>query len=452
MAALGAAAAAQPHPGKLLLGGGYPTPGSTTYLAGFFRVDKQTGAYTTVIDTGTSPTRTYYVWDMAMDLDNQGYKLATGGTSSTLYDYRNGVFDYDPVSSTWATFAAGFTEFSSWNYAIKADQNGDWTHVARSSAGTLYGIYRHSGGSFTTVATTLTIGNPTAFSASSTIDYATGDLLLPSSGTATTSIRSPVYQVRYDGTITTWNASAFGGYPREGVKQRIANGNLYYLASGRVVEVRPGTAAATTIATVAAGAGTAYGFLFENQTAAATRAICVSRTAVTTLYNYRLHELDPDGAWAVTRTASIVPDSPTLVPTPYPFQQLHHENDRYIQTVRSGSRRWDVLFQNPFFAGKGYVAAATCSGIRPGFALLDGRRVWINVDPCVFVTVQNLVPTIWNAGPGTLDAAGRAKGWIDVGSVSPAELGVYLHLVLAILDNAAPSGIAFVTEPYALRI
>ena len=73
----------------------------------------------------------------------------------------------------------------------------------------------------------------------------------------------------------------------------------------------------------------------------------------------------------------------------------------------------------------------------------------LNVDMVTLLTLGNLVPTIWNAGPGTLDAAGEARGLLDLDFIGG--LGVPLWIAWIVLDPAAPVGIAYIPDTYVMR-
>jgi len=104
----------------------------------------------------------------------------------------------------------------------------------------------------------------------------------------------------------------------------------------------------------------------------------------------------------------------------------------------------------PERAGRAYAIAAGLSGAAPGFPLADGRRVLLNYDPLVDLTIKGPIPGIWNPGPLTLDASGEAVATIDLSSIP--RLGLPLWIAWVVIDSTAPLGIAYVPDVYVMRI
>jgi hypothetical protein len=117
--------------------------------------------------------------------------------------------------------------------------------------------------------------------------------------------------------------------------------------------------------------------------------------------------------------------------------------------VRTGARSWDIRFNFPTSPGQAYVAAAGMLGVDPGIPLGDGRRIWANPGPLLYLTTLNLIPAVFNPGPLVLDAKGHARGVIDLTALPPR--GLTIHRVAVVLDPHAPLGLGFITEPVPFR-
>ncbi|MBN2492477.1 MAG: hypothetical protein JXQ29_16635 [Planctomycetes bacterium] len=124
---------------------------------------------------------------------------------------------------------------------------------------------------------------------------------------------------------------------------------------------------------------------------------------------------------------------------------------RHLQTVKTGPGAWDVRISCPAFPGKNYVLVPSAAGYRPGLALADGRRVHLNLDGLSYLALFNLLQPYFNPGPLQLDANGEAVGRIDLGKLPvPLPLNLSMWLAVAVLDPAAPCGIAYLPDTYVM--
>ena len=124
---------------------------------------------------------------------------------------------------------------------------------------------------------------------------------------------------------------------------------------------------------------------------------------------------------------------------------------RHTQTVQTGARLWEVRLSAPMFPGKPYAVVAGLSGVRPGITLPDGRRLNLNLDPIVYLTLTGQLPGIWHGGPGQLDAQGEARGMLDLSALGTT-FHVPLWIARAVLDAQAPCGLAYLPDTYVIRI
>jgi hypothetical protein len=435
---------AQPHPGGVLLGGGNYSGSPTSYLNGMFLVGR-TGQLTTFVDT-TNPPRALKFQHSAMGLDNRTL-MVVAPTSN--YSLQAGLFRYDPATRTYSTVAGSDDDFA-FPYGVTAGQDGEWYVNAQGWVDPWtpkHEIYRVSEtGSWTTVLKTTQLGVSQAFTLPTGRDVDSGDLLIPTSWQ-----QAPTYALSEDGTLSTWYSNSTWGGPQPvyGWTQEVATGDLIYMRNSTVYRYSKGTSKPTYASVALPPAEVGQPVIFDNQTAARPLLIAYTFRQSSTLSVANLRFIDPVTA-AVTRTVNFI-QANAWAAIPFSNRAILHHRDRYIQTVKTGSGRWDLRFSVPAFPAKGYVVGVAFSGVRPGFKLASGRSVWLNFDPLLVLTVRNLIRPYFDPGPMVLDSGGEAKGSIDIHGL-PLPLKTTAHVVLAVIDAAAPDGIAFVTEPYPLRL
>jgi len=382
-----------------------------------------------------------------MDLDNRRLVFGTRGLTGTLYSLTHGVFRYDPATMHYTTIARSTLDFEL-VYGLVANQDGDWYANALGKDQNLfrkYAVYRiGNGGGWTTVLTTMQLGVDQGFTFPIGRDVDTGDLLIPSFLSP-----YPVYALSHQGRISTWHASLLGPTPTAGWAQEIATGDMLY-AEGRAVyrAQKGGNPTSFQVVSLMHPQGS-QAVVFDNQSAPTPQLIA---------YAYRQTDTDTTASLAfidlkapsVTRSVTFI-QAANRAPIPYPAVHILHHRTRYIQPVKTGPAAWDLNFSFPAFPGRGYVVGANLTGVRPGFALADGRHVWLNYDPLLPLTVKNQIPWILDPGPLVLDAGGRAQGHLDA-RYFPLPLNIVIHIVVAVIDPMAPGGIAFLTEPYPFTL
>lgn len=144
----------------------------------------------------------------------------------------------------------------------------------------------------------------------------------------------------------------------------------------------------------------------------------------------------------------------TNKPSPYRYNgslTLAFYRGRHIQTIKVAPRRWDAHLSCPAFPGKAYAIAISLAGYRPGVRLPDGRRIHLNLDHAVALSMRGQLRPLFDPGPGRLDANVGAIGSIDLGSI-PSNLGIPMWIAMAVLDFAAPLGIAYLPDTYVFRL
>jgi len=259
----------------------------------------------------------------------------------------------------------------------------------------------------------------------------------------------PVYQLTQSGTVTTWNTgqgTVWRGWDGEySMLQNHRNGFLESAALRDVFQLRPGASAPTTLATLPSSAMIFYGSAgFDLQTAARPRWVLTGTTP--TLSGTVLYTMDRSTFAVTSMAVRNRPYSSTWIFN----MDFAFYRGRHLQTVRTGSRRWDIRLSMPRFAGKTYLLAAGLSGVRPGIPLPDGRRINLNPDNLVVLTLGSRIPAVFRPGPGVLDSAGEAVGKLDLSA--SGTLGIPIWLAAAVLDPAAPWGIAYLPDTVVMRI
>jgi len=138
------------------------------------------------------------------------------------------------------------------------------------------------------------------------------------------------------------------------------------------------------------------------------------------------------------------------------IMEAHPLYERDLCSVRRGNWIWDVLI-NPDPTGslglrnKPYVLAMSLAGAAPPIALPDGREIFLVPDIFTVLTVQQLLPYL-TGNIGKLNAFGAGAARLDLSPLKGAANGLILHFCGVVLDPSAPSGTAWVLDPWALLV
>lgn len=448
-----ATADAQTHPGGLVAGGGYPS--ARIHREGTFVFSKTQSLTYTTIFTENAPGN-YNPggwWQTAMDVDNRSYVHVTGICCN--YNPGHGVFRFDPTTQKATTIFQSRNDVQ-WGYGLVVTQDGDYLALAESNTSGDWRVYRADGtGAYTTVLQSAAIGATASFFSAMGRDAATGDVVFATDGTP----GSPVLALRNDGTVRTFASGVPATFslpaPSTGLPQQLATGDLYYLEprnlrdGSRLWRIAKNGARSTIGGRVDVGGSyLAYSAIFENQSIANPQLIVHCHFDTT---GNRFVWLDPSNGFVRTKTIDTV-QTGTRASTFAEDGTLLHDRSNYVQTVRRGPLVWDIRMSVPTMPGKAYALVASQSGFSPGISV-DSRKIWLNPDLTTAFTAFNTFPSIFNGGPGTLDANGEALGRWDFSSLGlPPGYELLFHTVLLVLDPSAPSGIAFITEPTVLRV
>ncbi len=453
-------APAQPHPGGIV----FHNPDSSRTRSGVYVADRTTnGVWSTLF----TPSATYNPasWTQAvMGPDNRTIVHGTVGTRG-LQDH--GVFAYDPTTGAVTTIAsdatafgtptaglggAGYTEGA---HGVIVDQDGNYLIASNN------GLYLADGsGAFTTLRT---VPSP----AHLVKDATTGDVVYFEYSTSPFFARSPVTALRLSNdnistTVQSLGSEAlFTDQSNKWVQQLSTGDFLHPFGTGfRVPLLRFNPTQGPTTLTTIDVLGNLYATMaganrcaFENQSQANPQLLVYGTESNQDTISAKILSLDPQNSWAVTNT-NVLEKKIYLGTSDY-FRTsgvLFNDRANYIQTVKTGVCTWDIKLSAPTYGGKNYALIAGASGYWPGVSI-DSRRIMINPDVLAWATAYNLIPSVFNPGPMVLDANGAATGTIDLTGLNlPAGTRFLTHMVLLVLDKAAPNGIAFITEPECFKI
>lgn len=427
--------------------GGYNNV-STINTRGVFMVNGATASMTTLF------MPRHYAFGFCMDADNEGIVFTVGKqfSSSSIYSGPHaGLFRYDPTTLGFTTIHHDTLTFHR-SYKVHVNQDGDYVFgsLVREWTGSRteyhYRLLKSSpSGALSTVFTTTGMGRTALLYGAVQTDIDTGHYLVCDmySRTTPTTIRYPVLRVSDDGVLETWSTGGdYGWYGYYAAPQDFRTGELTGPYGSRLYRLSPGTDNRTTIGFLSlVSRSSIVQSRYDVQSAASPRWIAMGYKYQPPYATY-IYQID-----ANTQVVSSITVDATHRSVFYDFEFYR---GRHVQTVRTAPRVWDLRLSMPARAGKRYAVALTASGIRPGILLPDGRTLFLNPDTFTILSVHGLLPGVFSAGPGTLDASGRAVGKLDL-SLLP-KLGIPIWIAVAVLDPAAPSGIAFIPDVRVMRI
>lgn len=146
--------------------------------------------------------------------------------------------------------------------------------------------------------------------------------------------------------------------------------------------------------------------------------------------------------------------SSSAAPMPSWLMEVLPLGGRDLVTCRTGKASWDLRIQpdGGRFAGRPFVVAASLRGAMPAVVLADGRKLFLVLDDLAVLSVRGPVPPFLSGNVGVLDAGGRATARLDLKTLGRAANGIVVHLAGAVLDAGAPSGLAWVLDPWAFVV
>ena len=316
-------------------------------------------------------------------------------------------------------------------YGMKYDHNGDLYVLTGGS------LLRIGPAALSTVATgSLSFGN-------ATIDVDTAELLVAIGLTGGTLQRFD-RQTGASTTLATGFSTRYGD-----AAQDPRTGDVYVptccgvnSSPLRSLDVRRAGTSVSTIYLASNTLAGAYGVQFDRASAATPRIVtgCVRNILAPA----------SGGVWFID-VASAVPQQHAPFPTAT-VTDVSFLEGRNLHSTRTATGRYRVDLSVPTDAGFNYVLAVGHTGVRPGVALPDGRRLPLNPDGLTMLATANgLAPFVTNT-VGALDASGRATATIDVGGLYPSIRGMLVWLCVVTLDPRSPLGIATISDPFVLKM
>jgi hypothetical protein len=275
-------------------------------------------------------------------------------------------------------------------------------------------------------------------------DIDTGLHLVTSNVTVVNGFSSPVFELNASrGTITTFygghTAQAFKSLFHRSLPQNYLSGHLEGVVEDKVVRMTRGQNTVATLATILTSVYVGDR-AFDLQSAARPRMVSFG--------SWMLRNVPPE--MLLVDAQNFAYRRISVPGRAWDARSFAFYGGRHTQPVLVGPRTWQVHLSAPGYPGKGYFAALGASGVRPGVSLPDGRRILLNPDILTALTGGNRVPMIWKPGPGILDSKGRAMAVLNLRGTRP--LGMPIWIAWIVLDPKAPGGIAYIPDPYVMRI
>jgi len=451
---------AQGHDPTFILGG-YGTT-STLYWNGIWLGD--TNAQT--LKHLTPSQKIYYCYSKIMDANNKDIILTVGGTTSTSTVYKamlqSGLYRLDPGTMAITTVLA---DSMSLYYPRRTliNQDGDYVfqNYYRDPSYKYAWNKLDQGSTLTTIFSSLSTGDSYLYAYGLGKNMDTGNYLM--NGRSPTMYYA-VWDVADDGTFTTFAGGpspAYGWYGYyANMQQNFDTGSIEGKYGRTLYRLKKGALSRTTLWNLGYGPNhnmDSYSSVFDLQSAASKKIwgsgyYYHQITSPTTVswYACSVYQIDPVPPYGVIGTSLDPNNTAGLRYTRYTYGMDFYRG-RHIQTVKKGTGKWDLNISCPKFPNKAYVAAVSMAGYRPPIPLPSGRKIYLVPDILTGLSLGNLLKPFFDAGPGTLDAGGEAKGSLDL-STLPKLGGVPIWIAVAVLDAAAPDGMAYLPDTYVFRI
>jgi len=453
---LGGLAAAQYHDPMYIMGG-YATT-STLYWNGVWLADaqNQTMKHLTPNDVF------YYGYNgIKMDVDNKHILYAARGTTSSSYSsmHRSGIFRIDPGTLTVQTVKMDTMVMYEARQLI-INQDGDYVFNAyQRNPGTDYVVLKMSndGSTINTILSSATLGWTSYPSLYGTgIDIDTGLYLfnLYKSGTLYYAV------IKFDESNNTYTTFAGGssssnyawyGYYSE-IQQDFSTGFIEGLYSSYLYQLQPGSGPRTTLSTIQRNnyESTPYSGALDLQSAPKKRALGVGYYINPYHYSPLLIAMETAAPYTQTMTNLDPNNQVGLTYGRYAYSMDFYRG-RHIQTVKTGPKQWDIRFSCPNFPLKQYIAVIGMSGVRSAIPLADGRRINLTPDSWTTLSLLGLLKPFFDPGLQVLDKNGEQQGKLDLRLLPPTG-GLTIWIAMAVIDPAAPSGIAYVPDTFVFRM
>jgi len=328
---------------------------------------------------------------------------------------------------------------------ILVNQDGDYVFGCDGQIGTptwkcLYKLSRAGQG----ILSTILVG-PNILRGNLTVNIDNGKYLVGSEF-------SPPYavlEIADNGSWTYWSDANVFGWDSYHLPQNHRNGYIEGPWNSYVYQLKPGLTGRTTLATLPLPQPFYLCSAdFDLQTAASPRFVVLASNGVSQ------PNVGPNHVYYIDRATFAITSMVKVSNSCAVHYDFAFYRGRHIQTTKISNNKWAIRLSCPRFPGKPYVLVAGVSGVRPGIALPDGRNINLNVDVITIMTLANLLQPYWNPGRLNLDANGEAAGVLDLTTTArPTKgWGMPFWIAMAVLDGAAPGGIAYLPDTYVMRL
>jgi len=439
--------------------GGYKTT-STLYGTGYWLGDTRAPTYTKLFSLD------YSSMGVKMDADNRRILFTVRGSTSASYPggVKSGIFRYDPNLKTVSTFLANTMSLYSC-YHIHINQDGDYVfgcQAMTSASPVVYDNYLYkvtAGGTVSTLLTTLKLGiTRSDFNSYICRNMDTGNYLVCVPMVSMSSVSKiaggAILDVADDGSFTTFSTGGTNGWNGAyNMPQDHDTGWIEGQYNNTLYRIKPGNTSCATLWHLGrpGGHNIQYTCEFDLQSAANKRWVSMGYyygNIGGQLYYAPVTYYIDQKTYAVTYV-SLDPNRATAGWRNYTYA-FDFYRGRHIQTIKLGKGHHDIYLSCPGFPGKDYVLLLSAAGYRPGLKVPDGRTVHLNLDDFFKLSLNNLLKPYFDPGPLKLDANGLATGSIDVRALPTLNIPVWI--AMAVLDPAAPSGIAYLPDTYVMRL
>ncbi len=451
------AASAQYHDPVYVMGGYMTT--STLYGTGFWLGDAKVPSYTKLVSPSYSSS------SVKMDADNRRILFTVRGSISTAYPgtVKSGIFRYDPALKTLTTVQANTMTLYN-PYHIHVTQDGDYVFGCQEMTTVSPRVYNFNllrlsaGGTLSTLLTSTKLGGTTSFNGYISRNMDTGNFLvsvsMPRISPTLKMSGGLILDVAADGSFTTFSTGGNNGWVGNyNMPQDHDTGWIEGQYSNTLYRIKPGTTPRNTLWHLGrpGGHNLQYTCEFDLQSAPSKRWVSTGYyygNIGGQLYYAPVTYYIDHKTWAVTYV-NLDPHKATAGWRNYSYAFTFYRG-RHLQTIKKGPGLWDILINCPNHPGKNYLLLMSAAGYRPGLLLPDGRRLHLNHDTFFTLSLGNLLKPYFDAGPLVLDASGKAQGALNVSALPLLNMPVWI--ALAVMDPAAPLGIAYLPDTYVMRL
>ncbi len=453
--------AAQYQEPRYIFGGDANT--SSAYMTGLAVGD----VHNKTVKHLTTGLQCTYIRSVIMDANNKDIVFVADKERSGPYNVRSGIYRLDPGTLKITTLLYADSTMG-WNYSqyrIMLNQDGEYIFGTRRVSGS-YSSYHlmklDKNNQWQLLMDRVGGGGAYTWALGKNCD--TGNYLVSYNGTSqSANWKYPVLEIdihKYRRYYTFSNGGGYTGYGWDGeygkLQQNFATGAIEQIQGRSLNRLVPGTTARTTLYNCGWPAGWGYSqpSVFDLQSAPVKRHVQPGWIDSGSPVFQNPGVLYTENRKPYWSTGALYIPGATQSPTGFRYHDSYafdFYRGRNIQTLKTGTGTWDLLISCPAHPGKVYTAVISLSGIRPGIQLPDGRTINLKGDFFTQLSMFGWLKPFFDAGPLKLDAGGEAVGSIDMSSLPPTG-GMPMWIAVAVLDPAAPGGIAFIPDTFVFRL